>query len=139
MPASVLGATALFSGRMSTRIDYDFDAAFALPAAAIGFGIALAGLVVLHATVTRPGLPISANTVVAVVSCALQVRWGVGWVRPGPSTSDSQKRALQWAALPERERTRILDDCDRAVRLLVERGLITEEQARRHVVSPTSL
>jgi hypothetical protein len=180
MTASVLGAAALFSGRMSPRIDYDFDAAFALPVAAIGFGIALAGLLVLHAAVIRPGLPISANavaaavvtavfgviavillpikaadwdasrwqvhlvpvvvcTAVAAVSCALQVRWGVGRVRPDPSTSDSQRRALQWAALPEPERTRILDDRDRAVRLLVERGLITEEQARRHVDSPASL
>lgn len=177
MTASMLGASALFSGRLSPRVDYNFDATFAVPAAAVGFMVALVGLILVHLIWLRRGLPISATGVaaaaitavmgaiaailmpikaadddmmqwqpylvpvlagasVAALSCVLQVRWGVTRVNPDLDTPEHQRFALQWAALPERERTRIREDRDVALYLLADRGVISEHHATTHADRP---
>ena len=67
---AVLGAGALFSGR-TLRIEYDFDAAIALPVASAGMVVAAAGLIALHVLWLRPAAARSAEGVTAAVITAI--------------------------------------------------------------------
>ncbi|MGO1393058.1 hypothetical protein [Agrococcus casei] len=70
MLVAVLGAGALFSGR-TLRIEYDFDAAIALPVASAGMVVAAAGLIALHVLWLRPAAARSAEGVTAAVITAI--------------------------------------------------------------------
>ena len=72
------------------------------------------------------------SAVVGAASCAVQMRVGFREVNIPPDAGMQEAIDLQWQAMPEAVRDRVLQDRDEAVDLLAGRGLISERAADQH-------
>lgn len=75
---------------------------------------------------------VAASAVVGAASFAVQATVGVREVRILPDATMREAIALQWQAIPEAVRDRVLQDRDEAVDLLAGRGLIGDRAADQH-------
>jgi hypothetical protein len=73
-----------------------------------------------------------ASAVVGAASFAVQATVGVREVRIPPDAGMHEAIALQWQAIPEAVRDRVLQDRDEAADLLAGRGLISDRAADQH-------